>query len=62
MPAAHRPDDRLARIGWRAVEGVEATAEAAIARVVAQHRGGYELHDGLACFTAQPAARFLRRG
>ncbi|HJT99512.1 MAG TPA: ribosome small subunit-dependent GTPase A [Rhodanobacteraceae bacterium] len=53
---------RLARIGWRAAplpEGVP--ADARIARVVAQHRAGYELHDGDSAFNAQPAARFLKR-
>src|SRR6185312_13187809 len=29
---------------------------------VAQHRAGYELHDGHAIFGAQPDGRFLRRG
>src|SRR6185312_13718083 len=33
-----------------------------IARVVAQHRAGYELHDGAETFNAQPAPRFLKRG
>ena len=54
---------RLARIGWRAAPMPdEAPADAAIARVVAQHRAGYELHDGAASFNAQPAPRFLKRG
>ncbi|MBZ0223008.1 MAG: ribosome small subunit-dependent GTPase A [Dokdonella sp.] len=58
------PDDapRLARIGWRAavpVAGIELPNR--LARVVAQHRAGYELHDGDDTFNAQPAARFLRR-
>ena len=54
---------RLARIGWRA-EALppDAPADASIARVVAQHRAGYELHDGRETFNAQPAPRFLRRG
>lgn len=30
--------------------------------MVAQHRAGYELHDGEHAFTAQPAARFLKPG
>lgn len=33
-----------------------------LARVVAQHRNGYRLHDGDDEFGAQPAPRFLRRG
>jgi len=54
---------RLARIGWRAGRlPDDAPAGAALARVVAQHRAGYEIHDGLAAFNAQPAPRFLKRG
>src|SRR5690606_24238670 len=33
-----------------------------IARVIAQHRAGYELHDGEQAFNAQPAPRFLKPG
>jgi ribosome biogenesis GTPase len=56
-------EQRLARIGWRA-EALPADAppDASIARVVAQHRAGYELHDGAETFNAQPAPRFLKRG
>ena len=32
-----------------------------LARVVAQHRAGYELHDGETLFGAQPAGHFLKR-
>lgn len=54
---------RLARIGWRAgAIPDDAPADASIARVIAQHRAGYELHDGDAAFNAQPAPRFLKRG
>jgi len=54
---------RLARIGWRAGPlPDDAPAGAALARVVAQHRAGYEIHDGVAAFNAQPAPRFLKRG
>ncbi len=54
---------RLARIGWRAGPlPDDAPADAALARVVAQHRAGYEIHDGAAAFNAQPAPRFLKRG
>lgn len=52
----------LTRIGWRdraLAEPVESPRF--LARVVAQHRAGYELHDGERVFNAQPAARFLRR-
>jgi ribosome biogenesis GTPase len=54
---------RLARIGWRAGPMPDdAPADASIARVVAQHRAGYEIHDGDNAFNAQPAPRFLKRG
>jgi ribosome biogenesis GTPase len=54
---------RLARIGWRAGPlPDDAPADASVARVVAQHRAGYEIHDGAAAFNAQPAPRFLKRG
>ena len=54
---------RLARIGWRAGPlPDDAPADASVARVVAQHRAGYEIHDGTAAFNAQPAPRFLKRG
>lgn len=58
------PDDesRLARIGWRASVSPDAVEPPQfLARVVAQHRAGYELHDGEQVFNAQPAAKFLRR-
>lgn len=52
--------ERLRRIGWRSdtlsSEGLR------LARVVAQHRAGYELHDGETSFAAQPDGRFLKRG
>ncbi len=53
-------EQRLRRIGWR---GDEALADGTrLARVIAQHRNGYRVHDGDAEFRAQPAPRFLRRG
>jgi ribosome biogenesis GTPase len=53
---------RLARIGWRErALPADAPASLSIARVVAQHRAGYQLHDGDTLFNAQPAARFLKR-
>jgi len=59
-PEAER---RLARIGWRAGPlPDDAPTDASVARVVAQHRAGYEIHDGAAAFNAQPAPRFLKRG
>jgi ribosome biogenesis GTPase / thiamine phosphate phosphatase len=56
-------EQRLVRIGWRAGPlPDDAPARASIARVVAQHRAGYEIHDGADTFNAQPAPRFLKRG
>ncbi|MFO1517819.1 MAG: ribosome small subunit-dependent GTPase A [Lysobacterales bacterium] len=52
---------RLAGIGWRAAESAEPVDLARLARVIAQHRNGYVLHDGEREFNAQPAPRFLRR-
>ena len=51
--------ERLRRIGWRG-EALPATGRR-LARVVAQHRTGYELHDGEQSFGAQPAGHFLKR-
>lgn len=61
MSAPCSPDQRLARIGWRGTDDVAVAGRGSVARVVAQHRSGYELHDGASTFNAQPAARFLRR-
>ena len=52
--------ERLRRIGWRG-DALPA-AGVRLARVVAQHRAGYELHDGASLFGAQPDGRFLKRG
>ncbi len=55
-------EQRLARIGWRAQAlPQDAPSAAKLARVVAQHRAGYQLHDGDTLFNAQPAARYLKR-
>jgi ribosome biogenesis GTPase len=63
MPLAADIEQRLARIGWRAQAlPDDAPPDWSIARVVAQHRAGYQLHDGETTFNAQPAARFLKRG
>lgn len=51
--------ERLRRIGWR---GDADAGPGRLARVVAQHRAGYELHDGDQLFNAQPAGTFLKRG
>ncbi|MBS0433060.1 MAG: ribosome small subunit-dependent GTPase A [Proteobacteria bacterium] len=49
------------RIGWRgALPPLHGTQR--LARVSAQHRAGYEVHDGARAFNAQPAPRFLKRG
>ena len=52
--------ERLRRIGWRG-NNLPATG-LRLARVVAQHRAGYELHDGETLFGAQPDGHFLKRG
>jgi ribosome biogenesis GTPase / thiamine phosphate phosphatase len=52
--------EQLWHIGWR---GQTLPGEGRrLARVVAQHRAGYELHDGVHTFGAQPAGHFLKRG
>lgn len=50
-----------ARIGWRGALPPLRDAQR-LARVSAQHRAGYEVHDGERAFNAQPAPRFLKRG
>ena len=52
--------ERLRSIGWRG--DTLPAAGLTLARVVAQHRAGYELHDGQRLFGAQPAGHFLKRG
>jgi ribosome biogenesis GTPase len=53
---------RLQAIGWRApAVPLEVPQGRQLARVIAQHRNGYRIHDGEAEFVAQPAPRFLRR-
>jgi ribosome biogenesis GTPase len=52
--------ERLRRIGWRGEH--LPTGGLRLARVAAQHRAGYELHDGVESFGAQPAGHFLKRG
>lgn len=51
---------RLRHIGWR--EPALPDDPRRLARVVAQHRAGYEVHDGSVAFNAQPAGPFLKRG
>jgi len=53
---------RLRAIGWRApATPLALEAGQRIARVIAQHRNGYRLHDGDEEIPAQPAPHFLRR-
>ncbi|MFZ1391778.1 MAG: ribosome small subunit-dependent GTPase A [Dokdonella sp.] len=61
---ADTDDSLLTRIGWRGNVPADSKEHAGttIARVIAQHRAGYELHDGLHAFNAQPAPRFLKPG
>jgi ribosome biogenesis GTPase len=62
MEATDDHQHRLRAIGWRADSmPVETPVGRRLARVIAQHRNGYRLHDGVAEFGAQPAPRFLRR-
>lgn len=54
----------LGLVGWRG-DLPEPDAEQPglrVARVIAQHRAGYELHDGENAFNAQPAPRFIKPG
>ncbi|WP_426690323.1 ribosome small subunit-dependent GTPase A [Rhodanobacter ginsengiterrae] len=50
----------LRRIGWRG--DALPSSGLRLARVVAQHRAGYELHDGGTLFGAQPDGHYLKRG
>lgn len=61
---ADSPESLLSRIGWRGdLPGTPAGRVGyRLARVIAQHRAGYELHDGAQAFNAQPAPRFLKPG
>jgi ribosome biogenesis GTPase len=52
--------EQLRHIGWRG-DALPGDGRL-LARVVAQHRAGYELHDGSQVFGAQPAGHFLKRG
>jgi len=62
MELTDEPARHLQVIGWRAGSTpVEVPAGQRLARVIAQHRNGYRLHDGESEFGAQPAPRFLRR-
>ena len=63
MQLAPDVEQQLVRIGWKEQPlPADAPAGAKLVRVVAQHRAGYRIHDGIAEVTAQPAARFLKAG
>lgn len=65
IPTMHSSpsDPGLSALGWPPGQPRPALAEGQhLARVAAQHRAGYVLHDGRASFPAQPAPAFLRRG
>jgi ribosome biogenesis GTPase len=67
MAAGTDSERDLCAIGWRDdVPLPTATPDRRVARVIAQHRNGYVLNDGVvhagrSDFPAQPAPRFLRR-
>lgn len=50
----------LQSIGWRGPVPPLAAGQS-LARVSAQHRAGYEVHDGAHAFNVQPAPKFLKR-
>ncbi|HKU79571.1 MAG TPA: GTPase RsgA, partial [Rhodanobacteraceae bacterium] len=50
----------LRRIGWQG-DLPPLAKDQMLARVSAQHRAGYEVHDGERAFNAQPAPKFLKR-
>lgn len=58
------PDPPLTRIGWRGPlpEAGQGNQGLLLARVIAQHRAGYQVHDGSQAFNVQPAPRFLKPG
>jgi ribosome biogenesis GTPase len=59
---AFDPFAALVAVGWPPAQPWPALAAAQrVARVAAQHRAGYVLHDGRESFKAQPAPGFLRR-
>jgi len=65
VPMTDTTDDRerrLQAIGWRPpATAFDVPPGRQLARVIAQHRNGYRVHDGDVEFVAQPAPRFLRR-
>src|ERR1700759_1673330 len=66
MQLPEEQQQRLRSIGWRPIaipasDEADAFGTPRMARVIAQHRNGYRVHDGITEFAAQPAPRFLRR-
>jgi ribosome biogenesis GTPase len=62
MDSSDDHERHLRAIGWRAPgASIALGAGQRVARVIAQHRNGYRLHDGETEFPAQPAPHFLRR-
>mgnify|MGYP001179130457 CR=1 FL=1 len=63
-PMSETFEPPLRRIGWHGdLPAVPADPPGLrLARVIAQHRAGYELHDGEHAFNAQPAPRFIKPG
>ncbi|HVF35026.1 MAG TPA: ribosome small subunit-dependent GTPase A [Candidatus Saccharimonadia bacterium] len=61
-----REYEALRRIGWRDSDAPGVPAELAtahrIARVIAQHRSGYRVHDGVDEFPVQAPATMIRAG
>jgi ribosome biogenesis GTPase len=55
-----QPSPALQRIGWQGAAPTLPSGHV-LARVSAQHRAGYEVHDGSQAFNVQPAPRFLKR-
>ena len=59
---ASDPFAALVAVGWPPAQPWPVLdAGQRVARVAAQHRAGYVLHDGRESFKAQPAPGFLRR-
>ncbi|MGH8184685.1 MAG: ribosome small subunit-dependent GTPase A [Rhodanobacteraceae bacterium] len=59
-PAPSQSTPSVQRIGWQGKLPPLPDGHA-LARVSAQHRAGYEVHDGEHAFNAQPAPKFLKR-
>ncbi|HLI17336.1 MAG TPA: ribosome small subunit-dependent GTPase A [Rhodanobacteraceae bacterium] len=60
-PVPSHSASTMQRIGWRGNLPTLSPGQF-VARVSAQHRAGYEVHDGVRTANAQPAPKFLKRG